>query len=116
MFTGAACIGEYLKKNCTLKFLNMSFNPIGDVGMSQLMKGLHQNMSLTELHIRECGLSSVGTKCNSCRLEYILLQNLPIKLFSTSRPIFCLLCLFYSFQTCIILHLSLFLCFHKFFA
>ena len=54
MFTGAACIGEYLKKTCTLKFLNMSFNPISDVGMPQLIKGLNQNVSLTELHVREC--------------------------------------------------------------
>ena len=62
---GARCIGEWLMHNDSLKELYMSYNAIGDVGISQLMKGLHQNMSLTELNVMECGFSVEGTTCNS---------------------------------------------------
>ena len=34
---------------------------IGDVGISQLVKGLYQNTSLTELGVMGCGLSVKGT-------------------------------------------------------
>ena len=61
---GASCIGKWLMHNDSLKMLNMSYNAIGDVGISQLMKGLHQNMSLTKLNVMGCGFSVEGTTCN----------------------------------------------------
>ena len=62
---GASCIGEWLMHNDSLKELDMTENAIGDVGISQLMKGLHQNMSLKKLDVSECGFSVEGTTCNS---------------------------------------------------
>ena len=66
MTTGASCIGEFLKENCTLKVLYMYINHIGDVGISQLMMGLQSNTSLTKLSMQDCGISAKGTTCNSC--------------------------------------------------
>jgi len=68
MTAGASCIGEYLKENCTLKALNMSDNPIGDIEISQLMKRLQQNINTTiaELYAFNCGISVEGTICNAC--------------------------------------------------
>jgi len=63
--TGASSLGEFLKENCTLKILNISNNPIGDTGISQLIKGLQQNNTLTELKVSMCGLSDKGLTCNS---------------------------------------------------
>ena len=61
MTSGAREIGEFLKENCILKVLNMDDNPIGDVGLSQIMDGLQVNTSLTELSVARCGLSAKGT-------------------------------------------------------
>jgi len=59
--TGAGYIGEFLKRNCTLKVLHVDNNCIGDVGISQLMNGLKNNTTLTELYVVKCGLSAKGT-------------------------------------------------------
>ena len=66
--TGASCIGECLKDNCTLKILHIAHddNLIGDVGISQLIKGLNQNASLTELSLEGRGLLAQGTAWNNC--------------------------------------------------
>jgi len=66
MVTGAKYIGVFLKENYTLKILNMGYNPISDVGISQIADGMQTNTSLTELNVAECGLSAKGTTCNSC--------------------------------------------------
>jgi len=63
--TGASYVGECLKKNCTLKVLDMDSDDIGDVGISQIMDGLKVNTSLTQLSVENCGLSAKGTTCNS---------------------------------------------------
>jgi len=60
MTTGASCIGEYLEKSCILKALHMSKNPIGDVGISQILQGLHHNTTLTKLNVMRCQLSEKG--------------------------------------------------------
>ena len=64
--TGAMCIGELLKENCTLKVLYMNDNPVGDAGISQLMDRLCLNTTLTELSVENCEISAKGTTCNSC--------------------------------------------------
>ena len=66
MTTGASCIGKFLEENCTLKFLSMNHNPIGDAGVWQLMDRLCLNTTLTELRVMDCGLSAKGTTYNSC--------------------------------------------------
>ncbi|XP_065888158.1 protein NLRC3-like isoform X3 [Dysidea avara] len=48
---GASCIGEFLKENCTLKYLNLRSNPVGDADISQLMDGLCLNTTLSELWV-----------------------------------------------------------------
>ncbi|XP_065888166.1 protein NLRC3-like isoform X2 [Dysidea avara] len=59
---GASCIGKFLEENCTLKFLSMNHNPIGDAGVWQLMDRLCLNTTLTELRVMDCGLSAKGAR------------------------------------------------------
>jgi len=61
MIPGTSCIGEYLKENHTLQVFDIGGNPIGDIGISLLMKGLRQNTSLIELCVEKCELSVKGT-------------------------------------------------------
>ena len=61
---GAKSIGNMLKKNKTLKFLNISDNPIGDDGISAVASGIKTNTStaLIELNISGCEFHSEGIK------------------------------------------------------
>ena len=63
---GASCIGEWLKHNSSLEVLYIPDNPVGDLGISQLMKGLHQNKKVRALNATQCGLTVEGTTCYSC--------------------------------------------------
>ena len=45
----------------TLRELNVSFNQIGDNGMSLITEGLQSNKMLTMLNVSWCGLSVKGT-------------------------------------------------------
>jgi len=68
--TGAAYIGEFLKKNHTLTVLHVDNNLISDLGISHLMNGLKCNIVLTELYVTKCGLSAKGTQLN-CNERYV---------------------------------------------
>ena len=59
--TGASCLGELLKVNNSLQELDMTYNDIGDDGMSSVADGLQYNKTLTMLSVRCCGLSVKGT-------------------------------------------------------
>ena len=59
--TGASCLGKLLKVNNSLQELKMSWNDIGDDGMSSVADGLQYNKSLTKLDVQKCGLSVKGT-------------------------------------------------------
>ena len=61
--TGASYIGEFLKVDCILTVLSIHDNPVGDVGISLIIKGIQQNKgtALTELRVQKCGLSEQGT-------------------------------------------------------
>ena len=61
VITGASCLGELLKVNNSLQKLIMSWNDIGDDGMSSVADGLQYNKSLTLLGVHHCGLSVKGT-------------------------------------------------------
>ena len=63
MITGAGYISEFLKENCTMKVLDMDDNPIGDVGISQIVYALQGNTPLIELSVYNCKLSAKGTSC-----------------------------------------------------
>jgi len=59
---GASYIGEFLKEDCILRVLSIHNNPIGDEGISLIIKGIQQNTysALTELRVQKCGLSVKG--------------------------------------------------------
>jgi len=59
--TGASCLSELLKVNNSLQVLKMSYNDIGDEGISSVAEGLKHNKTLTNLNIGNCGLSVKGT-------------------------------------------------------
>ena len=59
--TGASCVGELLKVNNSLQELDMSYNQIGDDGMSSVADGLQCNNTLTKLYVQWCGFSVKGT-------------------------------------------------------
>ena len=59
--TGASCLSELLKVNNSLQVLKMSYNDIGDEGISSVAEGLKHNKTLTMLNIENCGLSVKGT-------------------------------------------------------
>lgn len=62
MITGAKSIGILLSNNQTLRMLNMGWNDIGDMGISEIAQGLWSNKSLTNLNISMCQLSGKGNK------------------------------------------------------
>ena len=47
-------------ENKKLQHLNISFNEIGDDGVRHVIEGLQQNDILTELVLRNCGISVNG--------------------------------------------------------
>ena len=59
--TGASCLSELLKVNNSLQKLDMSFNRIGDDGMSSVAEGLQHNNTLTKLGTWQCGYSVKGS-------------------------------------------------------
>ena len=75
--TGAIAVSKLLVGNCTLQELDVSYNDIGDDGISVIVEQLHHNTTLTELHVSECGLSVKGSVvCVRC----ILVQTVRITL------------------------------------
>ena len=59
--TGAIAVSKLLVGNCTLQELNVSFNDIGDDGISVIVEQLQHITTLTELDVRRCGLFMKGT-------------------------------------------------------
>ena len=57
IITGAVYISQLLNFTPTLQCLHMSYNDIGDDGMAILSEALQHNKSLTDLSVKECGLS-----------------------------------------------------------
>ena len=57
---GAFYIKQLLHLSRTLEFLALQSNNIGDDGISTISEGLQHNSTLTELYIRNCGLSMEG--------------------------------------------------------
>ena len=49
-----------LMENKNLTHLNISYNRIGDDGVSHVTEGLQQNDTLTELQLNECKISVKG--------------------------------------------------------
>ena len=49
-----------MEKFNNLKYLDISANKIQDDGVGDIMKGLHQNNSLTKLRLRKCEISVKG--------------------------------------------------------
>ena len=50
--------------SATLRELNISFNNIGDDGISVIIEVLQYENMLTELNVKECGLSMEGSYYN----------------------------------------------------
>ena len=59
-YTGATYIKKMLMVNRTLKHLNIGINKIQNDGVRDLMEGLQQNDTLTELLLRHCEISVKG--------------------------------------------------------
>ena len=59
-YTGVTYIKKMLMVNRTLKHLNIGFNEIKDDGVRDIIEGLQQNDSLTELLLRSCKISVKG--------------------------------------------------------
>ena len=60
---GATAIGKFLKETSRLKILVLNDMPqLGDTGVRELASGLAMNKSLKVLHLRSCGISTVGGK------------------------------------------------------
>ena len=75
--TGAIAVSKLLVENCTLQYLNVSLNAIGDDGISVIVEQLYHNTTLTELNVQGCGLSVKGSVvCVRC----ILVQTVRITL------------------------------------
>ena len=49
-----------LMENKKLQHLNISWNKIGEDGVSHITEGLQQNNALTELLLQSCDLSAKG--------------------------------------------------------
>lgn len=58
---GAAAIGDFLASpGCSLKYLMLSSNPLGDIGAKVLASGLADNTTLEVVTLASCGFSSRG--------------------------------------------------------
>ena len=60
--TGAVNISKVLRINETLKYLDISENPVGDDGISAISDGLHVNTTLIQLLVHSCEFHSKGAK------------------------------------------------------
>ena len=60
--TGAVNISEVLRINKTVKYLDISDNPVGDDGISAISDGLHVNATLIQLVARSCKFYSKGAE------------------------------------------------------
>ena len=60
--TGAVNIGKVLRFNKTLKYLDISDNPVGDNGISAISDGLHDNTTLIQLLACCCEFHSEGAE------------------------------------------------------
>ena len=85
--TGAIAVSKILMGNCTLQELNVTFNLIGDDGISVIVEQLQHITTLTKLYVMECGLSVKGTiVCVKCIIspdsEDYLTISLAVRLFS----------------------------------
>ena len=60
--TGAVSISKVLRVNETLKYLDISCNPVGDDGISTISDGLHRNTTLIQLVARSCEFHSKGAE------------------------------------------------------
>ena len=58
--TGAIVVSKLLVGNCTLQVLSVGDNAIGDDGISVIVEQLQHITTLTELYMRNCGLSAKG--------------------------------------------------------
>jgi len=59
----------------SLRVLSFSNNPIGNDGISLIVDHLHDNTTLTELRVHDCGLSAKGNlKCRCSVILYIKLS------------------------------------------
>ena len=67
IITGAIAVSKILMGNCTLQVLNVSYNSIGDDGISVIVEQLQYITTLTKLYVRTCGFSVKGTiVCVKC--------------------------------------------------
>ena len=60
---------EVLRINKTLKYLDISYNPIGDDGISALSDGLHVNTTLVQLIAHNCEFCSKGAESVATMLQ-----------------------------------------------
>ena len=68
-YTGAVNISKLLRICETLKYLEISDNPIGDDGISAISDNLHVNTTLIQLVARNCEFHSKGAKAVAKMLE-----------------------------------------------
>ena len=61
IITGAVYISQLLNVTPILQCLVMSYNDIGDEGITIISEALQHNKSLTELRVGGCGLSVKGS-------------------------------------------------------
>ena len=54
----------------TLRELDVSFNDIGDNGISVITEGLQSNKTLTKLNVSRCRFSVIGSYCT---IQYVLI-------------------------------------------
>ena len=57
---GAVHLAAALTKNHTLTYLELSDNPIGDIGAAAFGDMVRNNTALTRLHLNRCGITSGG--------------------------------------------------------
>ena len=60
--TGAVNISKVIRINKTLKYLDISHNPVGDDGISAISDGLHVNITLIQLVACRCEFCSKGAE------------------------------------------------------
>ena len=72
--TGAKSIGMLLCNNHTLKVLDVGWNDIKDVGISEIVAGLQSNKTLSTLNVASCQISDIGDELvytkHSCIVAY----------------------------------------------
>ena len=69
--------------SATLRVLDVSCNDIGDDGMTVISEALQNSKSLTQLYVRQCGLSVQGNvvcgfneRCTFYKMEIIMFSTL----------------------------------------